>query len=161
MSADVDLSREVEIFLYREAEMLDEWRLDEWLTLFHENSRYEVPSTDRPRGSADASQLLISDDYDRLAARTRRLESENAHAERPRSRLCRQISNVTAEQRDDEIHVRANGVIWRFRLGESDHYIVRYHHVLSRLGGALHFDLRRVELVHETLSPGGRLSFIL
>lgn len=156
------LAEEVERFLYQEAEMLDAWRLDEWLTLFHAGSRYEVPSTDRPEGTADNSQLLIADDYGRLQARAHRLESQNAHAERPRSRLSRQVTNVVCHQEVDQIRVRANGVTWRFQLGEADHYVVRYHHLLSRADEtSLRFDVRRVELVHERLAPSGRLSFIL
>ena len=41
---------EVEDFLYAEAALLDEWRLDEWLALFTEDGTYHVPSTDEPDG---------------------------------------------------------------------------------------------------------------
>ena len=40
---------EVEDFLYKEAALLDEWRLDEWLGLLTEDAIYEVPPTDVPR----------------------------------------------------------------------------------------------------------------
>jgi len=39
------LEREVENFLVREAALLDEWRLDDWLALFTEDARYLVPAT--------------------------------------------------------------------------------------------------------------------
>jgi len=47
---DSGLIAAVAQFLYDEAALLDEWRLDEWLALFHpEAARYLIPS---PRTSA-------------------------------------------------------------------------------------------------------------
>ena len=40
----------IEDFLYEEAALLDEWRLDEWLELLTDDVTYEVPSTDTPEG---------------------------------------------------------------------------------------------------------------
>ena len=37
---------EVEDFLFAEAELLDEWRLPEWLELFTDDAIYYVPATD-------------------------------------------------------------------------------------------------------------------
>jgi p-cumate 2,3-dioxygenase beta subunit len=144
-----------------DALLLDEWRLDEWLELFHTGSRYEVPSTTSPTGAADQSQYLISDDFARLSSRVRRLQSSNAHAEQPRSRLSHQVTNIMAHRAEGGVAVTASGSTWRFRLGQTDCFVVRYRHWLSEHNGSLRFDLRRVELVNERLAPGGRLSFIL
>jgi Small subunit of phenylpropionate dioxygenase len=43
------LEREVEDFIAREAAMLDEWRLDEWLGLFTDDGRYSGPVYRYPR----------------------------------------------------------------------------------------------------------------
>ena len=40
----------VEDFLFKEAALLDEWRLDDWVNLFTEDARYVVPTTDLPEG---------------------------------------------------------------------------------------------------------------
>jgi p-cumate 2,3-dioxygenase beta subunit len=53
------LRQEVEDFLFREAELLDNWQLDEWLALFTEDARYVVPATDYPEGD-HRKDLLIS-----------------------------------------------------------------------------------------------------
>jgi len=61
---------EVEDFLFYEAELLDEWRLDEWLTLFTDDAHYYVPSTDvAPDASPDNNLFYIADDRYRLEAR--------------------------------------------------------------------------------------------
>ena len=43
---------DIEDFLFTEADLLDEWRLPEWLELFTDDAIYYVPSTDV---AADAS----------------------------------------------------------------------------------------------------------
>jgi len=84
----------VEDFLYKEAALLDEWRLDEWLTLFEPGATYEVPTTDRPNADPHSSQYYVWDDHELLTARVRRLKSKHAHAENPHSRTRRLITNV-------------------------------------------------------------------
>lgn len=159
--SDHELLRSVEEFLHRDAELLDNWRLEEWLELFDPDSRYEVPSTTSPNSESGTAQFLVADDHERLVARVHRLQSSAAHAERPRSRLSHQITNIRAERGPSGIVVRADGTTWRFRMGESDCYVVRYRHLLVDGTSGLRFAVRRVELVNERLAPGGRLSFIL
>ena len=47
-TADRELRFEVENFLFEEAELLDSWRLDEWVELFTENAVSQVPALDDP-----------------------------------------------------------------------------------------------------------------
>ena len=42
---------EVEQLLYREAELLDAWMLDDWLKLLTDSASYYVPPTDKPEAS--------------------------------------------------------------------------------------------------------------
>lgn len=56
------LQHEVEQFLYKEAALLDEWRLDDWLTLFTDDARYVVPATDLPDGDPQKDLVFIDDD---------------------------------------------------------------------------------------------------
>src|SRR5580704_4459225 len=44
--------QEAEDLLYKEAALLDEWRLDEWLELLTEDATYEIPPTDVPEGDS-------------------------------------------------------------------------------------------------------------
>ena len=92
--AKLFLEREVEDFIAREAALLDEWRLDEWLTLFTDDARYTVPSTDMPGGDPKETLGIINDDIARLRGRVERLKSRHAHREFPWSRTRRFITNV-------------------------------------------------------------------
>lgn len=153
---------EAEDFLYEEAAILDRWDLDSWLSLFDKDSVSQVPSTDLPDGDPDASQYLVADDYELITARVQRLKSKYAHAENPRSRTVRLITNVrVGEQVDSAARVLANFQIWRLRDGRDDPYIGRYDHLVVRVNGGLIFRRRRAILGPQAVRPGGRLSFIL
>ena len=49
MTAAMMLRLTVEDFLYREAALLDDWKLKEWLALFSPSARYEVAPTGDPK----------------------------------------------------------------------------------------------------------------
>ena len=152
---------QVEDFLFREAALLDEWRLDEWLTLFEEGATYEVPTTDRPNEDPARAQFYVSDDYELLSARVKRLKSKHAHAENPHSRTRRLITNVrVGEPAGTSVRVYAAFLIYKIRDGNVDSFVGRYEHTLA-LGDELLFRKRRAVLELEVLRPGGRLSFIL
>src|SRR5437763_16484513 len=84
----------IEDFLYHEAALLDAWRLDEWLALLTDDATYRVPSNDQPESDPKAALFTIADDMRRIRARVARLKDPHAHAESPRSRTRRLLSNV-------------------------------------------------------------------
>ena len=149
---------DAEELLYREARLLDEWRLDEWLELLTEDAHYRVPSNDAPRGDPSSTLFLIADDIDRIRGRVARLKDPHAHAEFPHSRTRRLITNV---QVVDNI-VTANFVVYRFRRGgQEGAYVGRYQYVLRRLDGKLRIAMREAILDSEELGRLGAISFIL
>ena len=154
--------QQVEDFLFQEAALLDEWRLDEWLALFEKDATYEVPTTDRPNEDPHRSQFYVWDDYELLGARVKRLKSRHAHAENPHSRTRRLITNVRiGDPSDSSLPVRAAFLIYKIRDGNVDQFVGRYEHVLAANGDGLRFRRRRAILEVEVLRPGGRLSFIV
>lgn len=153
---------EVEDFLYQEARLLDEWRLDDWQALFEDGARMEVMTTDWGGWELSSAGAFMADDHDLIKARVKRLKSRKAHAEYPRSRTHRLISNVIVlEQGDDTVSIAANFVIHRFRDEQTYTYVGRYAHVLVVDDEGLRFRLRRSIPVNEVMDPGARLSFIL
>jgi p-cumate 2,3-dioxygenase beta subunit len=156
------LEREVEDFIVREATLLDEWRLDEWLTLFTEDARYLVPSTDTPAADPKEALAIINDDMARLRGRVERLKSRHAHREFPWSRTRRFITNVRIrEMIGEEIQVNASFLVYRIRSGQVDPLIGSYLYTLRRIAGALKIAARKAVLDLEALRPHGTLSIIL
>ena len=160
------LRETVEDFLFREAALLDDWRLDDWVSLFTEDGRYVVPTTDLPDGDPSRDLVFIDDDITRLRARAVRLNSRHAHREYPWSRTRRFISNVRVEETGDgELSVTSNVLVYRFRAGEGAPYVGSIHYILRRgvgSDGGADFKIayRRAVLDMEALSSHGAVSII-
>jgi p-cumate 2,3-dioxygenase beta subunit len=155
------LQYEVEQFLYREAALLDEWRLDEWFALMHPQVEYRVPSPGSDHLDPQHTLQVIHDDYTRLGGRVARLKSKHAHAESPRSRTRRFLSNIQVEALGDEVAARANFQVIRTRLGQLDRFIGVYRFVLAV--GPSDFAVRErvATLDHGIIEAGGTVSIIL
>ena len=154
--------QEVEDLLYKEAALLDEWRLEEWLELLSDDAVYEIPPTDVPEGDARNTLFIIADDAVRIRSRVKQLLGKSAWAESPHSRTRRMISNVRVLGADgDRILVTANFAVHRMRYESVDTYIGRYDYKLVRVGNKLKIKERRAILDNEALRPHGKISFIL
>ena len=163
-SAALQISRsEIEDFLFHEAALLDEWRLDEWLDLLTEDAVYEVPPNDTPAGDSKNTLFILADDIVRIRERVKRLNSPNCHAEFPHSRTRRMISNVRILGRDgDLVTVSANFVCYRFRRHERiREYVGSYRHVLKCDSDGIKIKSRRTVLDAYELGSLGAVSFIL
>ena len=158
---------QVEDFLYREAQLLDDWDLDTWLTLWAgKGTRYVVPCNDDPDGDPARDLVLIDDDQLRMRLRVERLNSRKAHREYPHSRTNHQVSNVimgTAEGSgvDAELPVTAAFTVWRFRNGKASCYVGRYHYRFTAAGGELRIRSKRSVLDMTELRPAGDLAILL
>ncbi len=154
---------EVEDFLYREAALLDEWRLEEWLALLTQDASYYVPPNDHPEGDPKTTLFILADDIVRIRERIKRLMSPECHAEYPHSRTRRIISNVRITGTDgDLVAVAANFVCYRYRRYERiREYVGSYRHVLKREGNGLLIKERRVIIDAHELGSLGSVSFIL
>jgi p-cumate 2,3-dioxygenase beta subunit len=155
----------VEDFLYREAELLDRWKLEEWLQLFTNDGRYLVAplGIDDPR-TADPEKVLflVADDRTRIGQRVTRLLKKGAHAEYPHSRTRHTVSNVIVEKSDsDSIEAAANFITYRARNREVVSYMGRTYFTLARQNGGLKIREKRACLDLEILAPQGSLAIIL
>ncbi|WFE28226.1 aromatic-ring-hydroxylating dioxygenase subunit beta [Solwaraspora sp. WMMD791] len=149
-------------FLFREARLLDEWRLREWYDeMLTDDVRYRVPATDVRGGPVDAL-ALVDDDAARLRQRIEQLLNGEVWCENPRSRTNRIISNVEIlTDQGSHLEVTANLVVYRFGHGRSDAYVGKYRSELVVEEESFRIRRRLVVLDHETLYDHGKLSIIL
>ncbi|MDG4818659.1 aromatic-ring-hydroxylating dioxygenase subunit beta [Micromonospora carbonacea] len=161
-AAQVRLWHRVSQFLFREARLLDEWRLREWYDeMLTDDIRYAVPATDVRDGAGDALGL-VDDDAARLRQRVEQLLNGEVWCENPRSRTNRMIGNVEIlADRGGHLDVAANVVVHRFGHGRSDAYVGKYRFELVVDGESFRIRRRVVVLDHETLYEHGKLSIIL
>lgn len=155
--------QDVEEFLYREALLLDEWQLPEWLALFTEDAQYQVPTTTAPRDASPKDTLFyIADDHFRLNERIVRLAKKGAMAEFPRSKTRHTVSNVLITSRSsDELVVSAAFVVYRAKDGVMSQYVGSYRYRLTSVDGRLRIREKRCTLDSDGLRPQGRISIIL
>jgi 3-phenylpropionate/cinnamic acid dioxygenase small subunit len=154
--------REVEIFLYREAELADTHQYQEWFKLFTEDLLYWVPC------NSDNSEVgkkiaLINDNRPELDERLFRLGTKHAHAQSPKSRLSRVVTNIVL---GDDWQGAVGGTVssrllmTEVRNGKTNHLAGRVVHVLVRQDGTLRMKEKRVYLAaNDEVLPN--LTFII
>jgi p-cumate 2,3-dioxygenase subunit beta len=163
VSAAAIARQDVEELMFLEAELLDEWRLREWLDLFTADGSYYVPATDvPPNASPDTSLFYVADDRFRLEQRVERLLKRTAHAEFPRSKTRHLVSNVRIRSRDgDTVDVGAAVITHRTKMGLTETYIGSYRYRVVATADGLRIREKRCILDMDGLKPNGRISIIL
>ncbi len=114
----LELEREIGEFFYREAELLDSNRLENWLELLTEDISYEMPvRLTRERGQPDVSSQTghFSEDRRSLELRVKRLGTDFGWAENPPSRTRRFISNIRVENTSNPNEVKARSYFLLYR----------------------------------------------
>lgn len=162
MITAVQLKAEIEMFLFEEAAMLDEWRLADWHSLFTDDARSLVPNlSGDPYTSPESTLYLIADDAHHLSERVKPLGKETTHSDNPRSRAKRLTSNVRVlEDNGSHVKVQSCFLTFRSRHGVTDTYVGRHEYQLVRRGDAWAIREKRTILEMEALRPHGRLSII-
>jgi 3-phenylpropionate/cinnamic acid dioxygenase small subunit len=158
---DAELQREIEQFLYEEAEILDDRRMHEWLDLFADDVRYVMPTRyNRLRReqdrefSAPGEIAFFDDDKATLVARVKRLDTGMAWAEDPPSRTRHLVTNVRIQplEKDGEYSVRSSFVLYRTRLRTDENLFVgRRTDVLRRTSGGWRIAKREILLDQNVL----------
>ena len=160
--ADVSIE-EAERLIYLEAELLDEWRLDDWLKLYTDDMTYLVPSPGMPMDcTPETSLFLIYDDRFRMESRVVRLKKKTAHSEYPHSTNVHMYSNLRVAGQDSE-GTQINGVfqVSRYRDGITDIFLGRVRWKLVKQGDDILIRYKRCDLGVDELVPQGRLTIIL
>lgn len=118
------LQYEIEQWLYREAELLDALKFEEWYNLLTDDIVYEMPQRLNQEGNrgplTSMDTFYFTEDKVTLKLRVDRLLSEFAWAEMPPSRTRRQVTNVRIKEviNENELLVYSNLLIYRNRNQE-------------------------------------------
>jgi 3-phenylpropionate/cinnamic acid dioxygenase small subunit len=154
------LRQEIEDFLYKEALLLDTYRVREWFNMLTDDIRYRVPTLETRFGTTDrfASDSLYFDyvNWDRrlIDVRVRQLETDLNHCEIPPSVTQRMVSNVYVEpvEHDDEVLAYSNLQITQFRHGTHEtRWVARREDRLRKIDAEWKLADRRVILLGSAL----------
>lgn len=151
------LQYEVEQFLYREAQLLDERRYDDWFALIDFDIAYRAPVRITREGYDDVvgegGLCLFDDDYGQLELRVQGVQVKSAWAEIPPSRSRRTISCVQAEALGDgEVRARSNFIVYRSRLETVEHLFVGCRVDVLRRDEATGFQIVRRDILFDTVA---------
>lgn len=157
---------DAERFLILEAEMLDELRLEEWLTLFTPDGLYWVPIDESM--SSDETVSIVRDDALRREERVFHLLHTRFPAQSPRSRTLHAITNVRVRPDSETsvtvishqtIHEVRTGDYRQIGLGQMQTIPARVEHRLDLSGDAPRMTLKKILLLNRDM-PLGNLTFL-
>jgi 3-phenylpropionate/cinnamic acid dioxygenase small subunit len=163
--AYLDLMREIEDFLYKEADLLDEREYDQWLDLLTEDIVYWMPMrknvsyANRSKDiTAEDDVAWFHDDKETLRKRVKQIQTGIHWADEPISRVAHVITNIRLA---DPISVLIEGakattkcrfIVYRNRLeSETDLLVGRREDTLTRVHGELKIARRKIILDQSVL----------
>jgi len=151
--------RSVTRFVYREARLIDDRQLEDWLDLWTDDACYWVPA-DETNGGLHRVQLVL-DDRDRLGERVYRLTHADAHSQEPYSRTTHLITGVEVGEPDnDQVEVHAALALVEVRRGVQEIYAGRIRYRLRVVDGELKFAEKFVRLSRND-AVLGNLTFVI
>ncbi len=150
--ADVSLEtqRAAELLLYRQAEILDDRRWDEWLALFTEDGRYWMPANEAQQ-TGDGVPNIFWEDLDLMTVRIGRNTHPHAWSQNPPNRLSHVVSNVIVESEDadtGDLVVRSKFHCAEYLRYEVRHFSGKYRHELAKTPAGYRIRLQRVDLLN-------------
>ncbi len=141
---------ELRRFVYREARLIDEKRLDEWYELFAEDALYWMPLV---RGQTDPQShtSLFCEDRFLLKVRIERLKSPASDPQQQPSFCQHVLQRPELVERDDdarEYALRTPFVYFEARRDEQTVLGGVAHHDLRWVDGRLRIAVKRIELLN-------------
>jgi 3-phenylpropionate/cinnamic acid dioxygenase small subunit len=155
-------------YLHYEAELLDDRRYEEWLTLLSPEIEYRIPTRlTRERGSAlpefSEKSFLMLEDIGSLRTRVRRLATAFAFAEDPPTRTRRIIGNIRTGEAESpgEFAVKSNFILVRTKMDQSSQLIAGERSDVLRSSAGNTLLVRRVVHLEHTVLPMENLAIFI
>jgi 3-phenylpropionate/cinnamic acid dioxygenase small subunit len=160
------LQQEIEEFLYREADLLDERRYEDWLALVAEDVRYWMPMRRNVKvGEAEREFTRAGQDInwfdegkETLTRRVKQILTGMHWAEEPVSRISHMVSNVRllevnpSAAEPAEVTVRCRFLVYRNRVEtETDILVGKREDVLRRVDNGWQIARRKIVLDQNVL----------
>jgi 3-phenylpropionate/cinnamic acid dioxygenase small subunit len=143
----IDLQREVEQFLYHQAELLDGKHWQAFIDLFDDAGVYWMPIAPEQTGW-ESSPSIFAEDKLMMEIRKGRVTHPNAWSQAPLWATNHLVSHVTIESaQQGELQVRSRFHMMELRRDDIRHFGGSYRHTLLRdAAGSLKIKLQRVDL---------------
>lgn len=140
----------VEQFLYRQADILDDRKWDDWLGLFTEDGHYWMPVSE-DQTVADGVPNIFYEDLDLMRVRAKRVMHPHAWSQQPAHRTSHVVSNVVIEEEEQEtgdVVVRSKFHVVEYWDDRLRHFAGRYRHQLTKTADGYRVRMQRVDLLN-------------
>jgi benzoate/toluate 1,2-dioxygenase beta subunit len=142
-----EIQREIELFLLREAKLLDSGEFEAWLALYEPQGIYWMPSQPDQRDAKTVASIIY-EDHAILAIRVRRLLEARALVLTPMPRTTHLVSNIEITHgMGDEFSAESAFICIEHQGDQHRLYSGRQSHQLVRQNGSFRVALKRVDLV--------------
>jgi len=149
-SASANLRDEVESLLYRQAELLDAKRWQDYMDLFTDDGLYWVPASPEQE-TGEGVPTIFYEDKDLMTVRMKRILHPRAWSMKTAWGTSHLVGNIRIDEgraKSGAIVVRSRFHLMEFRRDASRHFAGSYVHHLVRTKDGLKIKLQRVDLVN-------------
>jgi 3-phenylpropionate/cinnamic acid dioxygenase small subunit len=144
------LHHEIEQFLYRQAELLDAKRWQDYIDLFSDDGVYWMPAS--PQDTTwDGVPSIFAEDKNLMTVRMKRVLHPDAWSQRPLWGTNHVVGNVILQPvngASDELVVRSRFHMMELRRDNVRHFAGAYTHHLARTRDGLRIKLQRVDMTN-------------
>jgi len=144
-----DTQHEVEQFLYRQAELLDSKRWQDYIDLFTADGIYWMPP-DPSHTTWDGMPAIFAEDRNLMTVRMNRVLHPDAWSQRPLWGTNHVVGNVMIEREkpNGDVVVRSRFHMMELRRDDVRHFAGSYVHELKRTKDGYRIKLQRVDMTN-------------
>ena len=146
--AELDLQRQVEQFLFYQAELLDTKNWQAYIELFADGGVYWMPARPEQTEWLD-SPSIFAEDKQLMSVRMGRITHPNAWSQAPLWETNHVLGNVVIEELGEtSVRVRSRFQVLELRRDLLRSFAGTYRHTLRRRGADFEIELQRVDLMN-------------
>ena len=140
----------VEQFLYKQADILDQRDWDAWLDLFTKDGKYWMPAYPDQQTGEGLPNIFYEDRY-LMDMRIRRVEHPYAHSQKAGHRTSHVVSNVIIDSengKNGDLVCTSRFHMVEYRLEDQRYFGGKYTHNLERIDDNYRIKLQRVDIAN-------------
>ena len=144
-----DVQHAVEQFLYRQADLLDTKKWQEYIDLFAADGVYWVPA-DPAHTTWDGMPAIFAEDKNLMNVRMKRVLHPDAWSQRPAWGTNHVVSNVSIDKvaKNGDVQARSRFHMMELRRDDVRHFAGSYTHHLKKTKNGYRIQLQRVDMTN-------------
>jgi benzoate/toluate 1,2-dioxygenase beta subunit len=139
----------IEQFLYRQSELLDTKRWQDWVDLFTPDGIYWMPP-ERSYTTWDGQPAIFAEDKNLMTVRMNRVLHPDAWSQRPLWETNHVVSNVSIHKTkaNGDVEVKSRFHMMELRRDDVRHFAGQYTHHLKKTKSGYRIKLQRVDMTN-------------